>query len=305
MKIPFISEYFIQKRKEKRQKIFDYAKTILMKDIDYELIYKSYVKYSSAIIKDIPSLINFEKFKEPDVSIIIPVYNQYEYTMKCLESIKIRTNCSYEIILIDDCSTDETVQIENKVKNIKIIRNTINQGFLKNCNKAVSIAKGKYLYFLNNDTQVMLYAIDLLLKTMQENERCGAVGSKLIFPDGKLQSAGSEIDKKTFRPILIGMHDNPLKEEYNQQKVVDYSCGASLLVRKSVWGEGFDEIYSPGYFEETDFCLRLKDKGYDVIYCPDSEVIHFTSQSFGEKNSALIERNYKIFKDKRKNQYGK
>lgn len=301
MKIPFISEYFYKKREEKRKKIFDFAKITVLQDIDYELISEAYLKYNSSIIKNVPEYIDFEIFTNPDVSVIIPVYNQFDLTMKCLASIKERTSCSYEIILADDCSCDETKNIEKRVSGIKIIRNTVNLGFLKTCNQAAQEAKGKFLYFLNNDTQLMPNAIDFLLNTLSENNNCGAVGSKLIYPDGKLQSAGSEIDKDTLRPRLIGMYDNPLIPEYNQTKTVDYSCGASLMIKKNLWGTGFDEIFSPGYFEETDFCLRLKAAGYNVLYCPQSEVIHFTSQSFGDQNEELIAKNFQKFKDKWKN----
>lgn len=305
MKILFMNEYFSKKREEKRKKIFDFAKITVLQDLDYEMISKAYLKYSSSIIQNIPERIDFDIFTNPEVSVIIPVYNQFDLTMKCLASIKDRTSCSYEIILADDCSCDETKSIEEKVSNIKIIRNTVHLGFLKNCNQAVIEAKGKFLYFLNNDTQLMPNAMDFLLNTLSENNNCGAVGSKLIFPNGKLQSAGSEIDNYTLRPRLIGMYDNPLKSEYNQIKTVDYSCGASLMIKKNLWGTGFDEIFSPGYFEETDFCLRLKAEGYDVLYCPQSEVIHFTSQSFGYRNKELINSNFKKFKNKWKNKIRK
>ena len=138
----------------------------------------------------------FKKFANPEVSIIIPVYNNWDYTYNCLLSVLINTsNVDYEIIVADDCSTDETKDIKKIVKNVKVIRNDKNLGFLKNCNNAVDFSDSKYVIFLNNDTKVPKDSISYLLETIKRDNRIGAVGAKIIFPDGSLQEAGSIVWK--------------------------------------------------------------------------------------------------------------
>jgi len=171
IKIPII-EYFHQKTKKKLTNIF-------LKNLDYRLYYNAYSRYVLSLIKETPQNIDFKFVENPKVSIIIPVYNQFDLTMKCLQSIKDNTEMQdYEIILVDDCSTDKTKNIEKFVKNVKIIKNKENQGFLKNCNLGSKHAQGECLYFLNNDTQLLPKAIDRLLETIYLINSCGVVGSK-------------------------------------------------------------------------------------------------------------------------------
>lgn len=271
-----------------------------LKKLDYKPFYEAYKRYVISLDETTPENITFKPVKNPKVSIIIPVYNQYSFTMKCLRSIKENTKSeNYEIILTDDCSTDETRNIENCVENITVIHNSPNKGFLKNCNYAVERAKGEYIYLLNNDTQLLPLAIDKLVEILDSDETIGAAGSKLIYPDGKLQGAGSNISKNACI-ISIGHLENPLDEKYNEIKEVDYCCGASLMIRKELWQMlgGFDEYFAPAYFEETDLCMRIKKQGYKVIYQPLSEVVHYTSQTYSEKGFELFKINQKKFKKK-------
>lgn len=272
-----------------------------LEEFDYKLAHEAYVRYvMDTKNKAIKKLIDFSQNPNPKVSIIIPVYNQYNVTLECLNSIKNNTTeNNYEIIIVDDCSSDETKSIAENIKNIRIIRNEKNLGFLKNCNKAVKEARGEYIYLLNNDTYVFPDAINSLTDVLDHDLSVGAVGSKLIRSNGKLQEAGSLV-KSDGWTIALGNNDNPLLDKYNQQKEVDYCSGASLMIRKRLWDElkGFDEIYSPGYYEETDFCMRLKTKGYKVMYCPKSEIMHYVSLSFSDKANNLMIRNHKIFKNR-------
>lgn len=271
-----------------------------LKELDYSLFYEAYKRYAVSLNETIPENISFKMVQNPKVSIIIPVYNQYAFTMKCLRSIKENTKFEhYEIIIIDDCSTDETLNIQNCVENVRIIRNSQNKGFLKNCNYAVNYAKGDYIYLLNNDTQLLPLALDKLIEIFDCDEKVGAVGSKLVYPDGKLQSAGSRINKRGFASSN-GHFQNPLDSRYNIIKEVDYCCGASLMIRKNVWQRlgGFDEYFAPAYFEETDLCLRIKKLGYKIIYQPSSEVVHYASQAYSENRFELMKINQKKFKKK-------
>ena len=268
-----------------------------LRALDYKNYYEAYKKYVIEADYGVPENIEFDAVDNPKVSIIIAVYNQYKLTMQCLNSIKLNAGIKdYEIILVDDCSTDETLNIKEQVKNITVIRNKENQGFLRNCNLAAKVAKGEYIYLLNNDTKVLPNAIKELVDTMEENSNIGAVGSKLVFPDGRIQEAGAKVVAKG-RVRGIGAGYNPMEPIYNELKEVDYCCGASLMIRKNLWDNlnGFDELFCPGYYEETDLCMRITQAGYKVIYQPKSEIIHITKQTFSEKAQKLIATNRKKF----------
>lgn len=219
----------------------------------------------------------------PKVSIIIPIYNQVGYTYNCICSIYENNDFKdYEIIIADDNSAKNTDIIKNNFENIVILKNETNLGFLRNCNYAATKARGEYLVFLNNDTQVQKDWLAELLYIFENYKNVGLVGSKLIYPNGMLQEAGGIIwqDASGWN---YGNRDNPLKPEYNYVKEVDYASGASLMIPNSVWKElgGFDENFIPAYYEDTDFCFQLRNKGYKVIYQPFSIVVHFEGVTHG------------------------
>ncbi len=238
--------------------------------------------------KDIKSLQDCEKLvfprnDKPLVSIIIPVYNQFQYTYYCLKSIlKNSYDVSYEIIIADDVSDDLTVNIYEVAENITVVRNEENLRFLKNCNNAAKKAKGKYILFLNNDTQVMDDWLQPLIDLIESSDDIGMVGSKLIYPDGKLQEAGGIVwgDGHAWN---YGHDQNPQMPEFNYVKEVDYISGAALMIRADLWNEigGFDEYFAPAYCEDSDLAFEVRKHGYKLMYQPLSVVVHFEGKSNG------------------------
>ena len=234
----------------------------------------------------------FEKLKlpvcdEPLVSIIIPVYNQFHCTYNCIKSIINHTRgLNYEVIIADDVSTDKTREIENIVENVKVIHNKKNLGFLLNCNNAAKFAKGKYIHFLNNDTYVQRGWLSSLLELIENNPKIGLVGSKLVYPTGKLQEAGG-IFWKDASAWNYGREKSPAAAEFNYVKEVDYISGASILISKSLWDEigGFDTRFVPAYYEDSDLAFEVRKKGYTVVYQPESVVVHFEGMSNGVDTS--------------------
>ncbi|MEI8389688.1 MAG: glycosyltransferase family 2 protein [bacterium] len=247
--------------------------------------------------KTTPEFFTFKKTNNAIVSIIIPVYNQYNFTRLCLWSILQNTkDLSYEIIIADDNSNDETEYIQKKIGNLTIIRNSQNLGFLRNCNNAAKHANGKYLLFLNNDTQVQPMWLSSLVELIESDENIGMVGSKLVFPNSTIQEAGAYISREG-QSYRHGQNKNPFLNQFNNIKEVDYISGASILLSRELWKEldGFDEIYDKAYYEDVDLAFKVRElKGLRVMYQPGSEVIHFEGTSHNEK--ALLYSN--INKDK-------
>ncbi len=243
-------------------------------------------------------------FEKPLVSIIIPVYNAWKMNEKCLVSIlENTTDTAYEVILADDCSTDRTKDISEYFKNIVHLRNEKNLGFLLNCNNAALHAKGKYLHFLNNDTEVKPGWLSSLLMIMNKDETIGLAGSKLIYPDGRLQEAGGIIwdDASGWN---YGHRQNPDLPEFNYVKEADYISGASMMVRTALWNElgGFDTAYSPAYCEDSDLAFKIRKKGFKVVYQPLSVVVHYEGYSHGsdaEKSAISSIKEYQQINNKK------
>ncbi len=227
--------------------------------------------------------LRFERQENPAVSIVIPVYNQIHYTYACLLSIWEHTkNVAYEILIADDVSTDATERLGDFAEGLVICRNKENQGFLRNCNQAAEKARGKYIMFLNNDTQVTEGWLSSLVRLIESDDTIGMVGSKLVYPDGRLQEAGGIIwsDGSGWN---YGRLDDPDKPEYNYVKDVDYISGAAILLPVWLWKQigGFDTRFAPAYCEDSDLAFEVRRAGYRVVYQPLSKVIHFEGVSNG------------------------
>ncbi len=194
--------------------------------------------------------LNWKADKEKiQVSIIIPVLNKLALTKKCIKSIFENTDqnkIKYEIIIVDNGSTDETKEFlkeqQKLFKNLKVLLNKQNEGFAKANNIAVSRSAGSYLLFLNNDTEVQKGWLESLLKVRENDNSVAAVGSKLLFPDGKLQHAGVIIiEDKQLPDPLVARHiywESPSNlKEANKLKTYQALTAACLLVRKELFNE--------------------------------------------------------------------
>ena len=230
----------------------------------------------------------------PEVSIVIPVYNQLGYTLRCLKAIALNLaqDTQVEIILVNDCSSDRTQEVLEPITAVNLINSPQNQGFIYSCNQGASVAKGKYLYFLNNDTEIKPDCIESLVAVFESGDRIGAVGSKLVYPQGSLQEAGGIIwqDASGWN---YGRQDNPHAPEYNYLRPVDYCSGASLMVLREVFEqlEGFERNFAPAYYEDTDLCFAIRHRlGLQVMYQPKSVVIHYEGISSGTSTTSGTKR---------------
>jgi O-antigen biosynthesis protein len=219
----------------------------------------------------------------PQVSIIIPVYGQHLLTFTCLKSIvETCTDQSIEVIVIDDCSPEPASLALQAVSGVEFVRNDTNLGFLRNCNKAAELAKGKFLVLLNNDTIVTDGWLKSMLNVFAQHERVGLVGAKLIYPDGALQEAGGIVwrDGSAWN---VGRNEDAMRPEYNYLREVDYCSGACLMIAHDFWNSlgGFDERFVPAYYEDTDLAFQVRAAGKRVFYQPRATIVHFEGRSSG------------------------
>lgn len=227
--------------------------------------------------------LNFESRVNPTVSVVIPVHNKFHVTYHCLASLLVAANrADFEIILVDDGSSDKTRDILSVVSGLQYVRNEVAGGFLFACNRGVSHAKGDYIVLLNNDTEATAGWLDELLAVFDNYESVGLVGSKLLYPNGHLQEAGG-IVWGSGNPCNYGRNANPYDPRYCYTRQVDYLSGACIMLPRSLWNDigGFNEIYAPAYFEDTDLAFRVREAGHKVVYAPFSQVVHYEGLSNG------------------------
>lgn len=234
------------------------------------------------------SLLRFPQCDKPKVSILIPVFNQTEVTLACLKSILKNTRgLDYEVIVVDDNSSPQTARCLEQVQGLRILTHKSNLGFLPSCNEAAAIARGEYLLFLNNDTEVTPGWLAALLRIYKNRSEAGLVGAKLVYPDGRLQEAGGIIWQDA-SGVNYGKWDHPDRPEYNYVREVDYCSGACLLISRAFFEKigCFDAIYTPAYYEDTDLAFKVRQAGKKVYYQPFSVVIHHEGQTSGRSTDS-------------------
>ncbi|MGC8638477.1 MAG: glycosyltransferase [Isosphaeraceae bacterium] len=218
-----------------------------------------------------------------EVSIIIPVFNHCRDTLMCLESIeRLTTGPAYEVIVVDDASTDETPDVLGRVNGLITIRNEENLGFIGSCNRGAKAARGEHLVFLNNDTLVTSGWLEALATTFEDFPGTGLVGAKLVYPDGRLQEAGALIWRDA-SGWNYGKHEDPNHPQYNFAREVDYCSGACVMVPRFLFEQcgGFDEHYAPAYYEDADLAFKIRRAGYKVVYQPLATIVHHEGLTSG------------------------
>ena len=223
--------------------------------------------------------------KKPLVSIITAMWNNKEFNLQMIEFVYKNTQWPYELILIDNGSTDGTSEAIGKLSsniNGTLIKNKENKGFGIANNQGAKIAHGEYLCLLNNDTIPIKGWLTEMMKVILADPKVGIVGSRLVHPGkGTLQHAG------------VYEHMSGTPDHMHFGKPMDYPpamklqevfavTGACLLTPKSLFLDlgGFDEAFRNG-FEDMDYTQKVRGKGYKVMYVPTSLVYHYESRTPG------------------------
>lgn len=251
----------------------------------------------------------------PDFSVVIPVFNQVKYTRMCLEKIYHSADeaVSFEVIVVDNGSTDETPEYMKEAckryPNLKYVRSETNLKYAGGCNLGARHARGTYVVFLNNDTEPQAGWLEKAWKVFGEEKNVGVLGAKLLYPDRTIQHCGiefqnSKIGNNFIWPLHRYRHareDNPLA---NRREDVHAVTGACLFISRKLFKQvgGFDEEYGM-YFEDTDLCFKVREKGKRVVYDPDIVVIHHEGKStenlekIHEWNRKAAQRFYRKWED--------
>jgi GT2 family glycosyltransferase len=219
--------------------------------------------------------LGFAPEEQPKVSVVLALYNRAELTLRCLHALLEHRSVSIELVVVDDHSTDKTSALLDRVRGAHVIRLEENRGFLRACNLAARAARGEYLLFLNNDTELQPGSLSAALATIEGSESVGAVGGRLVFPDGRLQEAGSIIWSDG-SSLGYGRNDSTWAPPYCFVRDVDYCSAAFLLTPRQLFLDlgGFDDRYQPAYYEDADYCVRLWKSGRRVVYNPRALVTH-------------------------------
>ena len=231
---------------------------------------------------------------DPLVTIVIPLYNNWWVTYRCLRALQSNSDSTpYEVVLVDDASSDQTMDALQSIRGITAVRNLTNAGYLTSTNRGAdqSSKSSKYLILLNNDTEPVDGWLDNLFRAIEKDETVGIVGSALIYPNGVLQEAGGQIFAGG-NACNLGRGANPLSAQFTFAREVDYCSAASVIVRKTFWVEvgGFDSRYIPAYCEDSDLALAAWSRGYKVMYEPKSWVIHHEGLSHGKSTDSGLKK---------------
>lgn len=241
----------------------------------------------------------------PDVSIIIPVYNQWRFTCRCLSALSAsKANIELEVWVVDDGSTDETQrELENtnwpSFLNLHLLKMGRNSGYAQANNAAIKKAKGRHILLLNNDVVLETTDLERMLNVLNENQRLGAVGSLLRYEAPFIQHAGIRLGHDGNNWVAFHQHRALPLSEWNRLLAWENPLltGACLLVKGEVFESVglLDERFMNGY-EDVDFGLRMREKGFQTRLVDDVVLLH--SESMSGNRVAHDEENYKRFVEK-------
>jgi GT2 family glycosyltransferase/SAM-dependent methyltransferase len=228
----------------------------------------------------------------PLLSIVVPVHGKWDYTRACLVSVEAhRPAVPFEVVVVDDASPDRTAELVAASPGVRLVRTERNIGFIGACNLGANHARGSYLLFLNNDTEIQPGALDALVDAADSDDQIGLVGAMLVYPDGRLQESGGIIwaDGSGWN---YGRDRNPHAPEFQVRRDVDYCSGAAILVRREHFEAvgGFDQRYAPAYYEDTDLAFAIRASGHRTIVEPRAVVVHHEGVSNGTDVTGGVKR---------------
>lgn len=247
-----------------------------------------------------------------NIAVVIVTWNGGQHVSACLKSLTAQTLPPQSVVVVDNRSTDQTLRIVASSQaqlgkigtSLVIIRNDHNRGFTCAANQGMQhvmshLPQTDIVILLNQDTVIYPTCLEALQEAFLRHADAGALGCKIFYPGGaKLQHAGGYLTW----PRLVGEHyghhqgDAP---EFNLEKEVDFVTGAAMALRATALEQVglFNEVFSPGYYEDVELCARLRAHGWRIVYCPQAVLEHAESASFSDwlERLALSQRNRLLF----------
>lgn len=283
--------------------------SVVVPDETGKALYEKRCNVTTTALVRSGGVIKFPEVKgPPKVSCIIPVVNQGHMTihlLKMLSDISWRRDMpSMEVVVVDNGSTDLTLQLNELTEGVKVLRSDDPLGYPRACNWGAREATGEVLLFMNNDIEVGGDALRRGVERLAEMPDIGAVGGRILLMNGNLQEAGSLLHDDG-SAMGLGRATEPDLPVNNAPRRVDYCSGCFLFVRQSDFNavDGFDEVFNPGYYEEADLCLRLQKRGLDTLMDPSIYIYHYEYASYSKgrpatTSMALMRRNQRTFRSR-------
>ncbi|HYZ14889.1 MAG TPA: glycosyltransferase family 2 protein, partial [Candidatus Acidoferrum sp.] len=228
------------------------------------------------------------------VDVVIPVHGNWELTEQCLETLP-REAPLDQVIVVDDASPDDTAgRLASRGDVVPVVLER-NRGFAGACNAGADRARADAILFLNNDTIVPRGAIARLAEKLEADPTLGAIGPKLLYADGTIQTAGSMLTSKSSM-IHLYVHLDATTPQANHPRDDLLLTGAALLVRRRLFTSlgGFHEAFRNG-IEDCDLCMRIWAEGYRCRYEPTVTIFHLEGASRGKQNQPDDEANRALF----------
>lgn len=225
---------------------------------------------------------------KPLVSVVIVNYNGRDFLTDCLSSLDRQTYPNFEVILVDNCSSDGSVSFtRGKYPHVIIVENDTNLGFAGGTNSGIRVARGEYIFTLNNDTILDPYALEEIVRPMQLDSHVGVCGSKMLLPDGRINSTAICISRSG------AAWDRGMEEvdhgQYDTTEEVFGACAGAALYRRSMLQEIglFDEDFFL-YTEDVDLAFRARLGGWKCIYVPSARVVHVHGGTAGPGSEMAV-----------------
>jgi GT2 family glycosyltransferase len=235
----------------------------------------------------------------PVVSVVMVTHNGAETVLGAVEALAQNTEAPYELIVVDNASSDGTVDhLKSGVVGATIVENADNTGFARASNQGAALARGEYLCFLNPDAFVQPGWLPPLLDAFQRDTSVGAAAPLFLHPDGSVQEAGSALDSEG-SALSIGDGDDAESFAHRFRRTIDYGSAACLLVRADLFRdlEGLDPVYTPAYYEDADLCFKLREGGFVTAFEPTSRVVHLRGGG-SPQAQRLMKMNRRIFAER-------
>jgi len=227
--------------------------------------------------------------QQPQVSLIVLNYNKPQLTLECVQSIWQHTEgWRYEVVLVDNGSAPESVaQLAPLGVAAQLVCVGVNRFFGEGNNIGFEASRGRYVVFLNNDVTVTPDWLAPLINRLETDATIGATGPMMVYPDGRLQEAGAQVHADGSSE-QFGKGGSPNDPAYAQQRDVGYVSAAAVAMRRDTFAQvlGFDLCYEPAYYEDADLCMKIRQMGLRIVYCPDSRIVHHenaTSRDFAKQ----------------------